>query len=52
MWKHLKHMPFPKIGPRPVVDNLIGIDNAELHCALEEIKGDTEDPIDRQIPLG
>ena len=44
-WKHLRHRPFPSIDLRPVVDISIGIDNAELHCALEEIKGDPRDPI-------
>ena len=31
--KHLRHIPFPNIGLRPVVDILIGIDYAVLHCS-------------------
>ena len=32
-WKHLRHIPFPNIWPRPVVDIMIVIDYTELHCA-------------------
>ena len=40
-WKHLRNITFSNIGPKPIVDVLIGIDCAELHCALEEL---TEEP--------
>ena len=37
-WKHLKDIDFPNVGPKPVVDILIGVDYAELHCAEKELK--------------
>ena len=50
-WKHLIHKPFPNIGPRPVMYILIGIDYAELHCSLEEIRKDLGDPTAEATPL-
>ena len=51
-WKLLRYITFPNIGPRPVGDILIGIDYAELHCILEEVKVDPGDPIAPWTPLG
>ena len=30
-WPHLKGLNFPQLGPRPIVDLLIGLDCADLH---------------------
>ena len=29
-WKHLERIKFPQVGPRPIVDLLIGVDQADL----------------------
>ena len=34
-WMHLRHIPFSNIVPRIVINILIGIDYAELHCVLD-----------------
>ena len=51
-WKHLANIAFPTIGPRPIVDILIGIDYADLHRSLEEVIGAPGEPIARRTPLG
>ena len=51
-WPHLTHIQFPCIAQRPVVDVLIGADCADLHYALEEVRGRPGDPIARLTPLG
>lgn len=51
-WQHLEHISFPKVGKRPIVDLLIGVDQADLHCALEETTGEPGEPIARLTPLG
>ena len=51
-WPHLKHIQFPCIAQRSVVDVLIGADCADLHYALEEVRGRPGDPIARLTPLG
>ena len=38
-WAHLQHINFPSVAKRPVVDVLIGLDYADLHCALQEVRG-------------
>ena len=38
-WEHLQGINFPDLGPRPVVDMLIGIDYAELHHSIKDICG-------------
>ena len=43
--KKWKHIPFSNIGLRSVVNILIGIGYVELHCALEESKGDPGDSV-------
>ena len=48
--KHLRHKPFPNIGPRPLMYILIGINYAELHCSLEEIRKDLGDPTAERTP--
>ena len=35
VWKQMQGVDFPNLGPRPIIDLLIGIDYAELHFPLE-----------------
>jgi len=51
-WDHLKSITFPTVGPRPIVDLLIGVDQAELLYSIKEVKGQTGEPIARLTPLG
>ena len=51
-WDHLKVVAFPIIGARPIIDILIGIDYADLHCSIQERKGKSGEPIARLTPLG
>ena len=51
-WNHLKGIAFPIIGARPIIDILIGIDYADLHCSIQERKGKSGEPIARLTPLG
>ena len=51
-WKHLKGIKFPQVGPRPIVDLLIGVDQAVLLYSVEVAKGGAGEPIARLTPLG
>ena len=51
-WPHLRNIAFPLPATRPIVDVLIGIDCAELHCALQEVRGRPGEPVARLTPLG
>ncbi|XP_052806575.1 uncharacterized protein LOC128235822 [Mya arenaria] len=51
-WAHLKGIKFPKLGKKPKIDLLIGLDHAKLHRSLEEIVGEPNSPIARLTPLG
>ena len=51
-WKHLQGINFPYLGPRPIVDMLIGIDYAELHYSIKGIRGQPGESVARQTPLG
>ena len=51
-WNHLKGIAFPIIGARPIIDILIGIDYANLHCSIQERKGKPGKPIARLTLLG
>ena len=51
-WPHLQSIEFPKVGSRPIVDILIGIDYADLHLSYREVCGDRGQPIARLTPLG
>ena len=51
-WPHLKHIQFPVVAERPIVDVLIGADCADLHCAIKEVQGRSGEPIARLTPLG
>ena len=48
-WPHLKGLNFPQLGPRPIVDLLIGLDCADLHYSF---RGRPGQPIARLTPLG
>jgi len=43
---------FDKLGPRPIVDMLIGLDCADLHFSLQDVRGEPGQPISRLTPLG
>ncbi|XP_078360400.1 uncharacterized protein LOC144644752 [Oculina patagonica] len=51
-WKHLKDIKFHQVGPRPIVDLLIGVDQADLLYSLEDVRGKAGEPIARLTPLG
>ena len=51
-WPHLKGLNFPQLGPRPIVDLLIGLDCADLHYSFKDIRGRPGQPIARLTPLG
>jgi len=51
-WKHLKGIKFPQVGPRPIVDLLIGVDHADVLYSLEDLRGKAGEPIARLTPLG
>ena len=51
-WPHLQGIKFYKLGPRPVVDILIGLDCADLHFSLQDVRGEPGQPIARLTPLG
>ena len=51
-WPHLQCLEFHKLGPRPTVDVLIGLDCADLHFSFKDIRGAPGQPIARLTPLG
>ena len=51
-WPYLRHIEFPCSSRRPIVDMLIELDCAELHFALQEVRGRPGQPITRLKPLG
>ena len=51
-WPHLLKINFPRTANRPIVNVLIGLDCAELHFAITEIKGKSGEPIARLTPIG
>ena len=51
-WEHLQGIKFPSAGPRPIVDLLIGVDQADLLYSVEDVRGQPGDPIARLTPLG
>ena len=51
-WSHLRCLDFPKLGPRPTVDVLIGLDCADLHYSFQDIRGASGQPVARLTPLG
>ena len=51
-WPHLRSIKFPLNAKRPIVDVLIGLDCLDLHCAIEEVRGQPGEPVARLTPLG
>ena len=51
-WMHLKGIKFPQVGSKPIVDLLIGADQADLLYSLEDVRGKPGEPIARPTPLG
>ena len=51
-WPYLRKIYSPLIGNRPVVDILTGLDCADLHCAIKEVRGRQGELIARLTPLG
>ena len=51
-WPYLRDIDFPRSTKRQIVDVLIGLDCADLHCAIEEVRGKPGEPIARLMPLG
>ena len=45
-------MRFPKLGQQAIIDILIGADHPYLHRSLEEIHGNTGEPVARKTTLG
>ena len=43
----MKSIKFPQVGPRPIVDLLIGVDQADLLYSVEDVKGEAGEPIAR-----
>ena len=51
-WSHLKGLKFHNLGPRPIVDILIGLDCIALHYSIKDINGKPGQPISRLTPRG
>ena len=51
-WPHLQGIPFPRLGRQTTVDILIGIDHADLHYSIRDVRGQHGEPIARLTPLG
>ena len=51
-WEHLRGIEFWRVGPRPIVDILIGLDHVDLHYSYRDIRGNPGEPIARLTPLG
>ncbi|PFX20946.1 hypothetical protein AWC38_SpisGene14574 [Stylophora pistillata] len=50
--KHLKNIPFPKLGKRSKIDMLIGSDYYNLLFPVKEVHGGDGEPSARLCPLG
>ena len=50
-WNHLKDIKFPYLGLRPIVDILTGIDYADLHYSIKDVRGKPGEPVARLTPL-
>ena len=51
-WKHLRDIPFPKLGKRSKTDVLIGSDYYNLLFPMKEVRGCDNEPSARLGPLG
>ena len=50
-WKHLRDIPFPKLGKRSKIDVLIGSDYYNLQFLMKEIREGDNEPSARLCPL-
>ena len=50
-WPCLQKLEFPKLGPRPTVDILIGLDFTDLHYSFRDVRGAQGQPVARLTPL-
>ena len=50
-WHHLKKIRFSNIDLKPIIDILVGVDYADLHCTEMEVKGEPNEPITQLAPL-
>ena len=51
-WPHLRGIQFPKPGPHPLVDILIGVAHVNPHYSFKDVKGRRGEPVARLTPLG
>ena len=51
-WKHLRDIPFPKLGKKSKIDVLIGSDYCNLLFPMNEVRGGNGEPSARLCPLG
>ena len=51
-WKHLRDIPFPKLGKRSKIDVFIGSDYYNLLFPMEEVRGGDIEPVGKLCPLG
>ena len=51
-WKHLRDIPFPKLGKRSKIDVLIGSDYYNRLFPMKEVCGGDDEPSARLCPLG
>ena len=52
VWKHMQGVDFPNLGPRPIIDILIGTDYTELYFSIRDVRGQPEELVARLTPLG
>ena len=51
-WKHLRNIPFPKLGKRSKIDVFIGSDYYNLLFPMEEVRGGDIEPVGKPCPIG
>ena len=51
-WPHLQKLEFPKLGSKPIVNVLIGLDCTDLHYSFKDIRGAPGQPVAHLTPLG
>ena len=47
----MKNIQFPDPGPNAIVDMLIGVDYADLHYSIKDVRGRPGEPLARLTPL-
>ena len=51
-WGQLTDIPFPRLEKKSIVDVLLGVDHADLHYSVQDVRGKPGQPIARHTPLG